>query len=46
MDVIYEAVEADQVRKERTVSGTVMQSPVRHDWCVPSKLLGFVLLIS
>ena len=46
MDVIYEALEADQVRKECTVSGTVVQSPVRHPGCAPSKLPGFVLLIS
>ena len=46
MDVICEALEADQVRKERTVSGTVVQSLVRHPECAPSKLPSFVLLIS
>jgi len=30
MDVICEALEEDQVRKKRTVSGTVVQSPVHH----------------
>jgi len=46
MGVICEALEVDQLRKERTVSGTVVQSPVRHAGCTPLKLPGFVLLIS
>ena len=46
MDVICEALEMDQARKERTVSSMVVQSPMRHPGCAPSKLLGFGLLIS
>jgi len=45
-DVIYEASEAGQDRVPSTVLGTVVQWPVRHPGCAPSKLPGFVLLIS
>ena len=46
MDVICEELKADQVRKERTVPGTVVQSPVRHPGSAPSKLPDVVLLVS
>jgi len=45
-DVIYEALEAEQVRRPRRVSGTAVQWPVRHPGCAPCKLPGFVLVIS
>ena len=45
-DVIYEALEAGQDRVLSTVSGTVVQWPVHHPGCAPSKLPSFLLLIS
>jgi len=44
--VIFEALEAVQDRVSRRVSGTVVQCPVRHPGCAPSKLPDFVLKIS
>ena len=44
-DIIFEALEAGQNRGPRTVSDTVVQRPVRHPGCKPSKLPGFVLEI-
>jgi len=45
-DDIYEALEAEEVRTPRTVSGTVAQWPVRHPGCAPCKLPSFVLVIN
>jgi len=45
-EVIFEALEVGQDRVPLTVSGTVVQWPVRHPRCARNKLPGFVLKIS
>ena len=45
-DVIREALTEDQGRGPRTVGCTVVQWPVCHPGCTPSKLPGFVVRIS
>ena len=45
-DVIGEALDEDQGRGLRTVGCTVVQWPVCHPGCTPSKLPGFVVQIS
>jgi len=44
-DIIFEALEVAQNRGPRTASDMVVQRPVRHPGCTPSKLPGFVLEI-
>ena len=45
-EVIFKPLEAGKDRVPHTVSGTVVQWPVRHPGCAPSKLPGFVLEIN
>jgi len=42
-DVIFEALNTEQNRGQRTVAGTVVPQPVRHPGCSPSTLPDFVL---
>ena len=44
-DIIFEALEAGQNRGPRTTSDMVVQRPVRHPGCTPSKLPGFIMEI-